>query len=496
MRSTGRAPVDPGRHQSGGRATGWALAGAAATTAANFGIALVVARSGAALAGVFFAATAVVSMLGNATALGSMTGLLYFMPEAVDGHRPAPRALLAVALGPVVVVSVAAALALAAGAGPVARLVAPDDAVRVASMLRVMAVAVPGWALATGLLGATRGLGTMTATVTVNQVGKPLAQLSLVAGVMVAGWSPTALAVAWAVPVVASAAAAGVWVAVLGGLSGPDRGPVTATRFWRYTRARAVSTTLQIALERADVLVVSALAGTAAAGVYGTLTRYITAGNFVVFSVAQATTPSLRRAVADGDLAGARRILERATGWMVLATWPYLLVVATKAAPLSRLFAPGFDTGAIALAMLAGAVAVNAATGPIDATLLMLGRSATSMVSTAAALTVDLALAWVLVPRMGLTGAALAWGAAVVVANGSATVAVARASGLRAPGRAAAMAALGALVAVVPVAALTPSSLGGVAVTVAVGGVILAAWALRFAPTLGLAEPTPVRSSP
>ena len=478
-----------GPTQSSGTATGLAVLGAAATTLANFGIAVGLARAGASLAGVFFAATAVVAILGNASGLGTMTGLVYFMPSCLDGSNHNPRSLVRHAAGPVLAAGLLMALAIVVTAGPLATVVAPTRAGEVATMLRLLAAVVPAWGLSMAFLGATRGLGSMTPTVVINQVLKPLLQLMGIGGLLLlADGEPTvaALAVAWGWPVVAAAAAAFVAVWRAGGLVGGRHRPVSASQFWAYTRPRALATGLQIALERIDVILVSALAGEAAAGVYGAITRFITAGNFVVHSIGQATSPGLRRSISAHDGAEAQRLLHQATGWMVLVAWPYFLVVAFEAESLIALLNPAFTDGTTALLILALALLTHVATGPIDLALLMLGRSRSSLAITATSLAVDVAVAVALIPRFGVVGAAVGWAGAVVAQNSLAALLVHRVGRLRPGGRPAAIAAVGAGLTVVPTATLTPPGTTGLVATVAIAGGLYLLWVARFADELEL----------
>lgn len=480
--------------QSSGTATRLALVGAAATTAANFGIAIGLAKAGASLAGVFFAVTAVIAILGNTAGLGTMTGLVYFMPACVEGDDPNPRSLLTYATWPVVGASAAVALTLATFASPISQVLAPARAGDAATMLRILAVAVPAWALTVTFLGATRGLGSMTPTVAINQVLKPLCQVAGIGWLLLVsdGEPPVAaLAVAWGWPLVAAALLALLAVQRAGGLAGGRRRPVSAGEFWRYTRPRAMATGVQIALERLDVVLVSAIAGEAAAGIYGTISRFITAGNFVVHSIGQATAPSLRRAITSANTGDAQRLLHQTTGWMVLVSWPYFLLVAIEAESLISLLNPAFNGGTAALTILAVTLLTHAATGPIDLTLLMLGRSRASLAIATTALAIDVALAVALIPRFGLVGAAVGWGSAVVAQNGLAAMVVRRSCGLRPFGRPALIAAIGAVGAVVPVAAITPPGFVGLVVSIGGAAAIYLLWLSMFARQLDLTSLLP-----
>ncbi|MEZ5230834.1 MAG: hypothetical protein R2710_30420 [Acidimicrobiales bacterium] len=74
-----------GSSQSTAAASSLALLGAVVTTVANFVIAILVSSSSNALAGVFFTGTAVATILGNSASLGTMTSLVYFLPQALRG---------------------------------------------------------------------------------------------------------------------------------------------------------------------------------------------------------------------------------------------------------------------------------------------------------------------------------------------------------------------------------------------------------------------------
>lgn len=468
------------------------MVGAVLATVANFGIAILLAGSSTTLAGVFFATTAVVTIAGNSAALGTMTGLVYFLPTAMAADGPNPRSVLALAAGPVVLLGATLAVVLGLAAGPIAGTIAPDEQTRVAAMFRTLAPAIPCWAITVSALGATRGLGSMTPTVVVNQVVRPLGQLLLIAVVVVGTDEPsaTAIAVAWLAPVVIGMGLAVGAVIGLGGLRADGPTVVSGRHFWRYTRPRAASAAGQIALERSDVILVSALAGEAAAGVYGTVTRFVTAGNFVVFVMGQASAGPLRRALVGGRVGEAQRLLDRATAWMVLAAGTYFLLVATKAQAVVDLVNDDLATGATALAIAALAMVVNAAAGPVDLTLLMLGRSRASLAATAGALTIDVSLAWLTIPRWGLAGAALAWGLAVVFQNLVAASLVRRHGGLDAFGPPARRALAVAAVAVVPAGLLTPDSFVGLITASAVGGGLLVGMAVANAHTFGLPVPS------
>lgn len=485
--------------QSAGAASSLAIVGAVITTIANFAIAYLVSRDSAEFAGIFFIATAIITILGNSASLGTMTGLVYFMPGHLAEGGAGPRSLIMLALRPVVLASIALAAVLFATASPLADLVASDRADQVTDLLRILAITVIPWALTVSMLGATRSLGSHTPTVLVSQVVRPGLQLVGLAGLLLTGQpSVWAIGVAWAVPVFVGAALAFFYVGRLGGWMGQTGSATSSAEFWSYTKPRAFSTALQIALERIDVVLVGAFVGLDAAGIYGALTRFITAGNFLMYSVAQAVSPGLRRAIANENWAKARQTLQKATGWLVLIAWPYFIAVSLKPEPLARLMSPDYVADASILGLLALGMMFSALSGPIELTLLMLGRSSLALIGVAVAIVTDVVLLIMLTPSLGLAGAAIAWSVSVAMQNLINAWFVRRETAARAdrpvvaPSKRAATAAAIALAAVVPIALVTPQSLIGLIIVGLVGGIITLGFALATRDRLAIRELLPV----
>jgi O-antigen/teichoic acid export membrane protein len=86
-------------------------------------------------------------------------------------------------------------------------------------------------------------------------------------------------------------------------------------------------------------------------------------------------------------------------------------------AVLLRLFGAGYGGGGAVLVILGLAGLVATGVGPVDVVLLMAGRSGSNLATTALALVVNVVLNVVLVPRWGVTGAAVAWSASIFCSN-------------------------------------------------------------------------------
>jgi O-antigen/teichoic acid export membrane protein len=236
------------------------------------------------------------------------------------------------------------------------------------------------------------------------------------------GRGAIALAASWTIPIVIALAAALTWL-VLAGRQDPSDPATSAPRaardiffaFWRFSLPRGIAATFQVLILWLDTLLIGILASAHAAGVYTASTRYVLLGTFVGVAIAQAVAPQLASMFASGHRDRARALFGTATTWGIAATWPLFLTLAIYSRTVLLVFGSQFEEGAGVLAILSLAMLLASATGPVDWVLLMGGKSGWNLLNTALALAVNIALNLVLIPRIGITGAAIAWAASIIV---------------------------------------------------------------------------------
>ncbi|MBW3601575.1 MAG: polysaccharide biosynthesis C-terminal domain-containing protein [Actinobacteria bacterium] len=416
------------------------LAGGACKAAAGLVLVLVVTRGlGAGGAGVFFEAVAVFMILSNTAELGADTGLVRFVSGTVAlGRVRDLRGLLAAALWPVALVGAVMAVGVFAAAGVLGGVFTHGSgAGEVAAYLRTFAVFVPVAAVVTVLLAGTRGFGVSLPLVAVQEVGIPLLRLLLVALVVAGGLGSTAVALGWAVPLLLGLAPA-AWatrrllVRAEGRSAAPPRpSRVVAREFWRFAAPRGAAAFVQITILWVDVLLVGALAGARAAGIYAAASRAAILGTLALEAVRVTIAPQISGLLARGARGTAQVVYQTATWWLVAMSWPlYLTLALFPELPLS-VFGPGFEQGAAALTILALGMLVNLGTGNNTTVLLMGGRSSWALANSAAALSTNVVLNVALIPRFGIAGAAFAWVVSIAVENVAASLQLQRFMGLR-----------------------------------------------------------------
>jgi O-antigen/teichoic acid export membrane protein len=375
-------------------------------------------------AGLFFTATSLFLLLEVACRLGTTTGLVYFIPRfRVTGEHGRLRPLLRVALWPVLLASAGVGALLAVTAPVLAEGLGGGGEGELVTALRVLAVFLPVAAVYDAVTAATRGYQDMTPTVLVERVGRPLAQLVLVAGALLVG-STALLVPAWSVPYLAALLAAGWSLRRLHGAHTAQHraGPAPPARevagpFWRYTAPRILANVAQIGLQRLDIVLVGALRGPTEAAVYAAATRFLVVGQLGSQAVSLAVQPTLAALLATRDIAATRTLYQLSTAWLVGLTWPLYLLSAVLAPQLVTLFGPGYDAGAGVIVVLAAAMLLATGCGMVDMLLTMAGKTSWNLGNVLLALAVNVGLNLLLIPEHGVMGAAAAWAVAIALNN-------------------------------------------------------------------------------
>ena len=235
------------------------------------------------------------------------------------------------------------------------------------------------------------------------------------------------MAVAYGLPVLLPLIAGGIWlVRLLRRAEHQDdieEGPRRPTgdlagEFWRFTAPRGLAAFFNVTLFRVDTLLLGALLTASAAGIYTAATRLTITGFLALTAVQQVIAPQISELLTVREtLDRAKLVYQTATQWLVLLSWPVYFTLAVFAPLLLKIYRADYTAGATALSVLSIATLAIMATGPCSVVLVMGGKSIWALVNSGVALVVDVALNFVLIPKFGMTGAAIAWGAAILVNN-------------------------------------------------------------------------------
>ncbi|MBB5492906.1 O-antigen/teichoic acid export membrane protein [Nocardiopsis metallicus] len=404
------------------------MAGAVVSAALNLALIIAITRAfSQETAGLLFSATSVFLIMAAVANLGAPDGLVYFIARMrVFGRQGGVPALLRLALGPAMLAACLVSVLLVVFARPLADALGPEEAT---AYLRILALFLPFAVLTDSALAATRAHHDMSVTVLVDKVGRPLAQLGLVAMIALSG-SAGLLALAWAGPYLPAAVLAWFWLgrivrrsvpeeprepadAPAGTPAGEER--VTSAGFWSFSLPRALGGVAQMGVQRGGVVMVALLNGLTGAAVFTAATRIMVVGQFGTQAVLYAAQPRFAELLAARDHAAVRALYQAGTSWLVCLTWPLYLSALVFAPEVMKLFGAEYSTGATALVIVCAGQLAAQVLGMGDLILTMTGRTGLNLLNNVMSLLVNVVVCVLLVPSHGAAGAAAALVAAVLI---------------------------------------------------------------------------------
>lgn len=348
-----------------------------------------------------------VLVLGSISTLGLPVVMLRMVPEyLVKGQHALLRGLLRFGQVTSIVASTAVAglavlVVLALGARVNNHFVLPA----------ILAFAcVPAFTLSDMLDGIGRSRGWMSVGLLPPYVLRPSLLLAFMAVAYFLGWPVTAETAAvsaiiatWSTAILQLALVNKAFKAELG------KGEATMTgRQWLMSAAPLLIVTVSdTILQTSDVLVLSAYLSPAHVGMYFAAAKTMSLVMFVHYAVGSAIANRLSALRAHGDAAGLETLVKDGVAWTF---WPSLLgaiVILALGKPLLWMFSPQFMDAYPVMFVLALGHLIRASVGPADTILSLLGEQKKNAVILVTSAACSIALSFLLVPHLGIYGAAI-----------------------------------------------------------------------------------------
>jgi O-antigen/teichoic acid export membrane protein len=371
--------------------------------------------------GLYAMGTAAVVLIASVGLIGLDRTVTRFVAvhRAREEPEHAARALK-VAICLVTPASAAAGVALGVAAEPIADLFGDP---RLGRSFRILALAVPLLALATVLAAFTQGHQQMRQKVVAMDIVAPAIEAAGLVVLGLLGMRGVGLSVAYVV----SLAAAGILLAYYSWRclqsAGADRQRISQPAsallkpMLRFALPAWCLSVLTAARRRTVVLMLGALAASAAAGIFGVIERLASLGSTFLVAVNMMLGPMVAWLVERRRLQDLTVLYKLSARWTLMVSLPVFLIMGFFAADVLQLYAPDVVSGAPALRYLVAASIFDVATGSCGMVLLMSGRPHYSAINEGAMFVVVAVLGGILVPRHGLLGAVWAVSAAIVMLN-------------------------------------------------------------------------------
>lgn len=397
--------------------------GAATSAVMGFVLTVVLARTlGDAGSGVVLQAVAVFTIVLSLARAGMDSVAVWIMPRLRVDNPSRIRGTLAMMFLVTTVSGIVCGIVTVALA-PSFALTGDRHASDVASAVAAAGWFLPAGALSLVALAATRGLGGILPYVGVGSIGLPTVRPLAVWLVAIAGGSLVAVTLAWAAPLAIALVAA---LVVLGFQVNRHEKLARVRGTWRvdpllrksvltYALPRTLSAGLEQSIIWLGVIIVGVLAGSASAGIYGGASRFIAAGLIVDTALRMVVSTRFSALLHAKKIGEVEDLYRTAAIWLVLFSTPVYLVLAGFAPVVLRLLGPGFDEGSGALVILCAGAILTFTAGNIHSVLLMSGRSGWAAFNKAVVLVVNVAGNLLLVPVIGINGAAISWALSMLI---------------------------------------------------------------------------------
>jgi O-antigen/teichoic acid export membrane protein len=355
-----------------------------------------------------------------------MAAVRYVAIDAGAGHLGRIRGVLTRAIGIAGVISLVAGVLVFALAGPVGNALSETaTAHATVASLRAAAIAIPFVALTYVWLGGSRGLKVMRHTLYVMWIAQPLLWIVL----MLVLWQvekSEAMAV-WAYAgswIISAVAARFLWRSISGGRAQEEPEPGTTDALVRYGAPRAPAALLSQGLFWIDYFVATAFISSgdvtaAQVGVYSACVRVALVMVLFLTAVSYVFSPFVADLHARGERERLDHLFKTITRWTVAGTIPILLLMLIEPGAILSVFggARFAADGSSALRILVVGQAINVSVGAAGFVLIMAGRTGWDLIVYSLSAALDLALAFLLVPKFGIEGAAAAQAITIAASN-------------------------------------------------------------------------------
>ncbi|NNM72373.1 GNAT family N-acetyltransferase [Enterovirga aerilata] len=187
---------------------------------------------------------------------------------------------------------------------------------------------------------------------------------------------------------------------------GPQR--LDLRRWMEVSWPLLIVTSFTLLLGSTDILVLKLFVGPEEIALYFAATKIVAIASFVSYGVSNTSAHRFAEHMALADRAGMADLAAQTVRWTFWPTLGVALVLALLGAPLLSLFGTHFSAGYPIVAILGLGLVLGAAVGPADRALAMADHGRVTAWIYGASFVANLFLALLLIPPLGLSGAALA----------------------------------------------------------------------------------------
>lgn len=398
----------------------------------GFAIHLVLARMlGPSLFGAYVLGTTIVQLTNVLSQLGMDNGVVRW----VSHHRAAGddarvKGIIVQALLITFVLSVLLGAAMFFAAGFLAVRVFEKPFME--TMLKAFSFSVPFLTVMSMSLGATQAFKVVKYQVFVRQVVQPMVDLGLVGLFYLLGAPVFGAVGAYVLSMVLGSVLALRYLRkVFPKITNRQLAPVFETRdLFRVSGPMTVANFMRHLNTWASTLVVGAVLTTGAVGIYNSAARTALLATVIVVAFNSIFSPIIADLYGRGLMRELEKLYKDVSRWLFTGNLAFFLGTVLLAKDVMSVFGPKFVSGWPVLVIIAGAQMFGASVGSTGRVLAMTDRQRVIMYATMGTVLLNLVLNFLLVPRYGIIGSAVATAVAMAATNFVTLLAVKRSLGL------------------------------------------------------------------
>lgn len=174
---------------------------------------------------------------------------------------------------------------------------------------------------------------------------------------------------------------------------------------------------LNLLMEWTDTLVLGYFTDAAAVGKYIISVKLATLLSFLLVAVNSVAAPKFAAFYAENKIGELGSLARSYTRMLIIVAFPAAMLLAVFAGPVLSLFGPEFDGAKTALRILLAGQLASVVVGPVGNILIMSGRERSVRNNAIIAVSLNIVGNLILVPRLGITGAAISTASSLLIKN-------------------------------------------------------------------------------
>jgi O-antigen/teichoic acid export membrane protein len=280
---------------------------------------------------------------------------------------------------------------------------------RLVPLLRIASLIVPFYTLTKILGAATMGFNHMQYNVIAKQIAQPLIRIILLVPLVLLGLTAGRAMIPYIVGLIVSCA---LLIYFLNHLFPLRRSLQSAQRDIKglllFSLPAYFSTLIDTFGANLQTILLGSLNTMVTAGIFAVANQVSTASTLFNQSIGTASSPIVSELHSLGEREQMAHFYQTTAKWMFTVNLPMFLIVFLLSEPILMIFGKEFAAGSTALIILAFANLVTAAAGISDGLLAMTGNTPVNLVNSVIQIAFAIGLCFLLIPRWGAIGAAVA----------------------------------------------------------------------------------------